>query len=198
VTVYRPQCPDRFMTPARLLITGSRTWTDEPTITRELMARFSAQKLLVSGNAVGADEMCEQAWEAMGGQVERHRPDWKRYGRHAGTRRDEDMVKLGADECVAFIQESSRGATYTAELARKAGIPTDTHQPSAENYDRQAGLAFKAGDYQQARNRLRRAAILYPQSPHRELWQSRLVQVAAQEEARAPQGALFPVSGVAR
>lgn len=110
---------------ARVLITGSRTWTDEETIAGALWAAREelGEFTLISGACpTGADRMCEDAAARAGIMVERHPADWNQYGKRAGFVRNAEMVHLGADLCLAFIMDGSRGASMTADLAEKAGI----------------------------------------------------------------------------
>ena len=48
--------------------------------------------------------------------------NWKNLGRKAGPLRNQKMVDLGADICIAFPQGESRGTRNCMKLADKAGI----------------------------------------------------------------------------
>ena len=71
--------------PARILITGSRSWVDVQTIRSALEQVFTRGCVLVSGACPrGADRIAEQVWTELGGSVERHRVNWSKYGKSAG------------------------------------------------------------------------------------------------------------------
>ena len=115
--------------PYRILVTGSRTWEDREAVLFEL----AGLSILHSGDGVvvvvhgacpkGADALAASCAQECGLTQEPHPADWERYGRPAGFRRNAEMVALGADVCLAFIKDGSRGATHCADLAEKAGIP---------------------------------------------------------------------------
>ena len=115
----------------RVLITGSRTWEDEDaiavafqTIEYEFGTYNSMEPVLVSGACpTGADALGEAEARRLHWPVEQHPALWDTHGKRAGFVRNAEMVKLGADVCLAFIKDESKGATMTANLAEKAGIP---------------------------------------------------------------------------
>lgn len=125
---------------SRILVTGSRDWNDEGLIGAALFdAWCGLQKpiTLVHGACpTGADAIAEREWEAKSSgtdDIERHPADWSQ-GRKAGPLRNQQMVDLGADLCLAFIgpctsprcdrkdEHASHGATGCADLAEAAGI----------------------------------------------------------------------------
>lgn len=134
----------------RILVTGSRSWTDREAIFRALLAtgvkgfpNDDYQRVLVSGGCpTGADALAESVAQRMSWTVERHPANWGAHGRAAGFRRNAEMVALGADVCLAFLMpcskrgctepqpHSSHGAGGCAQLAMRAGIDTITHKPS--------------------------------------------------------------------
>lgn len=107
----------------RLLITGSRDWTDRSIIREALEPHVTAEVLVSGACPTGADRMCEELWSAWGGKIERHVADWS-LGKWVGPARNRRMVELGADVCLAFILNHSVGASMTADLAERAGIKT--------------------------------------------------------------------------
>lgn len=113
----------------RILITGSRTWTDKVTVAnaiREawLVAGRPYGVTVVHGGARGADYIAGIYAQRLGFRVEVHEADWENFGKSAGHIRNQAMVSKGADVCLAFIKNESKGATSCAELAKKSGIPT--------------------------------------------------------------------------
>lgn len=112
------------MTRPRILITGSRTWTDTARIRAVLMwcRRTYPDAVLVHGDCRGADRIAAGIWTSWGLPTEAHPADWHTHGRAAGPMRNHRMVAAGADLCLAFLRDSSRGATHCA--AERAGIPT--------------------------------------------------------------------------
>lgn len=114
--------------PFRLLVTGSRTWTDAGVIAGVLAGHYRDGAVLVSGACPhGADALAEDYWALLGGEVERHPAEWTKYGKRAGFRRNAEMVNAGATLCAAFIKDNSPGASHCAGLARAAGIPVEIH-----------------------------------------------------------------------
>lgn len=110
----------------RVLITGSRDWEDTKMmarVLRELLMEIGPYTL-VHGDARGADTFGSDIADFMGLPSEPHPANWSGLGRRAGFVRNAEMVDLGADVCVAFIKNESKGATMCADLAEKAGILT--------------------------------------------------------------------------
>lgn len=116
--------------PYRILVTGSRTWTDTDAICSALDAAVLAIPphtrdvwLVVGDCPTGADRIAYQWAVAAMIPIDAHIADWTTHGKAAGPRRNAQMVGSGADLVLAFIRNSSRGASHTVALARRAGIP---------------------------------------------------------------------------
>lgn len=113
--------------PYRVLVTGSRTWTDLSVIVAALDGLLieHPDMVLVHGKCPKGVDLMADAWAARRGvPVEGHPADWGAYGKRAGFLRNQAMVDTGPQMCLAFIMDGSRGATHCANAARTAGIPT--------------------------------------------------------------------------
>lgn len=116
----------------RVIVTGSRDWRDYETI-RLRLAQLPPDTVIVHGAASGADAMAHVAAEALGLVTEPHWPDFEKYPvSKAPLRRNELMVRLGADLCLAFPTVRSRGTWHCVGRAKDARIPVEVIGEGAE------------------------------------------------------------------
>jgi hypothetical protein len=130
----------------RILITGSRNWTNRDTIASAILDAIDShgehlithdengptlrwdQITIVHGAARGADHIAGRVARAWGMRVEEHPADWDRHGKSAGPIRNTNMVHLGADICLAFPTGSSVGTRHCMRIAEAAGIPVRVYE----------------------------------------------------------------------
>lgn len=116
------------MKPYRILITGSRTWTDQDAVHQALADAVrdvpaDRQVIVVHGGCwAGADKIADSWARQYGATPEPHYADWDRHKRAAGPLRNRHMVTLGADICLSFIRDQSKGASHCTHIAAMAGI----------------------------------------------------------------------------
>ena len=109
----------------RILITGSRNWTNDNIIRNALLEHGPG--VVVHGGCRGADGKAARIALELGWAVECHDvtgEEWDLIGPAAGPQRNQRMVDLGADVCLAFPMTGSKGTWTCVRMARKAGIPT--------------------------------------------------------------------------
>ena len=109
----------------KLLICGDRNWSDGSAI-REIIIRFQP-KLVIEGEARGADSLARIAAEAMGIEVKKFPADWEKYGRAAGPIRNSQMLKEGNPDVVVGFHykiDESKGTRDMLTRAKKAGKAT--------------------------------------------------------------------------
>jgi hypothetical protein len=132
----------------RVLITGSRrtTLAEDDFIRSTVNAVYrdwidqletdpDHEFVLVDGDCPygGADVAC-RTWVAIRGprvRSEQHPADWNTHGKAAGPIRNQAMVDLGADLCLAFPRADSKGTWDCVRRAADAGIPVHIHPLSA-------------------------------------------------------------------
>lgn len=96
----------------KVIVAGSRNYTNFEKVEYELMMYFKANKLhradveIVSGTARGADQLGERFAEKYGLKLTKFPADWDKYGKSAGYRRNAEMAKY-ADTLICLIVFSS-------------------------------------------------------------------------------------------
>jgi hypothetical protein len=94
-------------------------------ILRRLIARYGSDLVIVHGDATGVDESFGTAAKGLGLTIEAHPARWHSLGPASVPMRNEEMVRAGADLCVALHRSIARslGTKDCARKALAAGIP---------------------------------------------------------------------------
>ena len=111
----------------RVLVTGSRDWTDREAIRKALWwLRNDADNVtVVHGAAPGADSIADELATEFGYLPARYPAKWREYKLSAGPIRNQQMVDSGADVVLAFHKDldKSKGTKDCVKKARAKKIP---------------------------------------------------------------------------
>jgi|SRR6266536_346003 len=113
----------------RVLICGSRDWTDKYAISCVLNGYRSDEIgiTVINGGARGADSIAKWWADVNQEPRETYPADWKQHGKAAGLIRNQRMLEEGKPDVVwAFVTkplEESRGTHDMVRRAKAAGIP---------------------------------------------------------------------------
>ncbi len=105
----------------RIAIIGSRSFKDTKLVADTMNSVLEKYHIaeIVSGGAYGADTLGERWAKANNIPTRIFLPDWNRFGRSAGFRRNHDIID-NCDLCIAFWDGASRGTAHSINLARQA------------------------------------------------------------------------------
>ena len=108
----------------RVLVCGSRDWTDETRIFQQLLLLPPGTEI-ITGGARGADHLAAGLARGLGFGVKVFFPDWKTHGRSAGFVRNTAMLNEDPDLVIAFWDGQSRGTAHTIYEAHNRAIPVE-------------------------------------------------------------------------
>lgn len=103
--------------PRRIAVVGSREGINKKAV-HDFIDRLDEGTVVVSGGAKGVDTWAAERARERGLEVVEIRPNWKKYGRGAGFRRNTEIV-LAAHDVAAFWNGISRGTMDTVKKAVK-------------------------------------------------------------------------------
>jgi hypothetical protein len=112
----------------KVIIAGSRGFSNYKLL-REQCNKYLREKrktcniIIVSGNARGADSLGEKYAKDEGFDLEIYQAQWKKLGKQAGFRRNEQMAEV-ADALIAFWDGESHGTKHMIDIMTNKGLPT--------------------------------------------------------------------------
>lgn len=107
----------------RVIVAGSRGFgaLDYPLVEEVCLTSGYWFTTILSGGAAGVDRLGEQFARNINAPVEQFLANWKRYGRSAGPRRNEEMARR-AEALVAVWDGKSSGTAHMISTARARGL----------------------------------------------------------------------------
>lgn len=110
----------------KVIIAGSRGFGNYKLL-RETCNKFLREKrktcnvIVVSGHARGADLLGEKYAKDEGFDLEIYPAEWKKFGKTAGFRRNEQMSNV-ADALIAFWDGDSHGTKHMIDIMREKNL----------------------------------------------------------------------------
>ena len=109
----------------KCIVAGSRTFTDYAVLKKKLdflFSQYSPEEVtIISGTAMGADQMGERWAKEFGCKLIQCPADWDKYGKQAGYLRNAQMAEM-ATHCVVFIKDNSKGSMHMVNIAAEKGL----------------------------------------------------------------------------
>lgn len=114
-----------------ILIAGSRDFEDR-NIFAGVLLKFMAENdpnaevVIVEGGARGVDTMAREFAKGNGLLFKEFKPEWNKYGRAAGPKRNDTMTEFVAEHngrALFFWDGESKGTKQCIMSARKRGLP---------------------------------------------------------------------------
>ena len=106
----------------KVLVTGSRNWTDEDVIRQGLVDLGPDIDLVIHGGCEGADRIADKVARSMGIHTARVNALWPIYGKRAGPIRNRAMLCLKPDIVLAFPLKNSIGTYDMIEQSNNYGV----------------------------------------------------------------------------
>lgn len=105
----------------RILVCGSRRWTDRERIKAEL-SKFPPGSTVIHGNCKGADRIAGEVATELGFTVDKVPAQWGQHGLKAGPIRNRQMLKKKPDVVLAFPMQGATGTMDMIQAASQAGV----------------------------------------------------------------------------
>lgn len=110
--------------PDKILVCGSRTWSDSSRVYDVLKAVsflwemvVGPKPIIIHGDAAGADKIAGHCAKRLGLEVQAFPADWQTHGKRAGYLRNVEMAEQRPELVLAFQKDSSRGTQMMIDIA---------------------------------------------------------------------------------